>query len=72
MRKYRPSNGTEGGLFIEAWCFKCKKDKKKIGNCRILARTLAFDINDKRYPKEWRYGKDRKPECVAFKEFSHV
>ena len=26
-RKYRPSNGTEGDMFLNAWCCHCARDK---------------------------------------------
>jgi hypothetical protein len=48
---YRPSNGTEGEMFMSDWCFRCERDKD--GDCDILARTLAFNVDDPRYPKEW-------------------
>lgn len=74
---YRPSNGTEGDLFQEAWCVKCKRDQAyqdSGGNepgCPLIARSMAFDIGDPQYPKEWRRQvSDRvwpgTAECTAF------
>lgn len=55
---YRPSNGTEGEMFMEQWCSRCARDVAYRNNkpeygCRILAATFVFDIDDPEYPKEW-------------------
>jgi len=68
-RKYRPSNGTEGMGFTEAFCDNCLNqhpdpDNKK--QCMILCRTMCYDINEKEYPEEWIYGEDGEPTCTAF------
>lgn len=71
MKKYRPSNGTEGEGFIACFCERCTKDNFPDENkpwCQILADTLAFDINDENYPKEWIWGMDGNPTCTAFEE----
>jgi hypothetical protein len=65
MKKYRPSNGTEGIGFQEGFCFRCKKDKNS--DCDILSRSYLYDIDDEDYPDEWTY-KDGKPICTAFKD----
>lgn len=73
---YRPSNGTEGECFYEAWCCKCSKDAHMSTGkdwdlcddneiCPIIADTLAYDINDPKYPKAWVY-KDGQPCCTEF------
>lgn len=67
MQKYRPSNGTEGMLFMEYWCFKCERDKHE--DCPLLANTFAYDVNDPRYPEEWQYPQGRigeDPVCTEF------
>lgn len=46
---YRPSNGTEGMIFMERWCFQCAREKR----CPILTATFLYDEDDVRYPKEW-------------------
>lgn len=72
---YRPSCGTEGIAFDDAWCAYCERDKAyREGGpdadpaiaCQIIADTFAFDITDPRYPKEWVYDKDGRPKCTAF------
>jgi len=56
-KTYRPSNGTEGMMFQEAFCMKCKHDNfdeyTMAGGCEILANTMFFDRDDESYPKEW-------------------
>lgn len=76
-KKYQPSNGTEGELFISGWCGECARDKAaREGEpleecddnevCDIIGRTFAHDVNDPEYPVEWQYGKDGQPCCTAF------
>ena len=65
IKKYRPSNGTEGIYFMEKFCDKCYYDRNS--DCEILARTLIFDVNDPEYPKEWTY-KNNSPVCTKFKD----
>lgn len=62
--KYRPSNGTEGDLFIAAHCYHCAIDGD---NCEILHATAAYNPADLEYPVEWQYGKDGQPTCTAFR-----
>ena len=72
---YRPSNGTEGCIFMEAFCHRCKRDKEwrehELNPCEILSASLCFDIGDVGYPKEWvrDVGDDEWPgtaRCTAF------
>lgn len=78
-KKYRPSNGTEGEIFMAGWCGKCQRDKSMREGCDIdecddnercdiIANTMAYDIEDAEYPVEWQYGKDGQPCCTAFVE----
>jgi hypothetical protein len=62
--KYRPANGTEGMVFQEKWCNKCKRDWDE-GGCEIYTRAFLFGTEDSDYPKEWIY-QDEKPICTAF------
>lgn len=75
--KYRPGNGTEGEVFINAWCCHCQRDKAMSEGedfnecddderCDIIADTFAYAIDDEKYPKEWQIGKDGQPCCTAF------
>jgi hypothetical protein len=61
-RKYRPSNGTEGDMFMARWCFKCERERRVLDGiddpsegCEILARTLAVPEDDPDFPAEWTY-----------------
>ena len=76
---YRPSNGTEGQIFFENWCYHCARDKAmREGQpfdecddnelCEIIGKTFEFDIDEPGYPTEWRYGADGDPCCAAFIE----
>jgi hypothetical protein len=71
MKKYRPSNGSEGILFEENFCDKCKNETwnpetNKGKQCEILGCMMLFNINEPEYPSELVY-KDDKPTCTAFK-----
>ena len=72
MKKYRPSNGTEGEGFIDEYCMHClhekyshtyNEDDKK---CEILTNTMIYDINEPEYPEEWIYDENGNPCCTAY------
>lgn len=78
-RPYRPSSGTEGAAFFEAWCCHCARDKamREGANyddcddnevCPIIAKTFAHEVTDPEYPKEWIVGDDDYPRCTAYVE----
>jgi hypothetical protein len=70
-RQWTPSNGTEGQLFIEAWCCECQRD-------RVLSEDLdvrqvdpaetcpIFDASFRGEAVEWQIGADGQPRCTAF------
>lgn len=68
---FRPSNGTEGMIFMEHFCEQCIHENynpetdcgKK---CEILTATMVFDQRDKEYPKEWQYDSEGWPVCTAW------
>lgn len=76
---YRPSNGTEGEIFMSNWCERCKKDAAHRRDpdagkgCRIIVYMMGFHIGDKEYPRQivqtagvpWE---ERNPRCTAFVE----
>lgn len=70
MKKYRPSNGTEGDGFMNEFCFQCIHDNPDIDakspRCEIMTLTMCLGVDDKDYPKEWIYGDDGKPKCTKF------
>lgn len=72
--KYRPHNGVEGELFIDAWCRNCVRATHAgmeplefdASACLIVGATFAYTIEDAQYPKEWQYAQDGQPCCTAF------
>ena len=67
---YRPSCGSEGMDFMADFCDRCKHDyafQKGIGDsCLIAANTMAYQIGDPNYPKEWIDDPETGPRCTAF------
>ena len=61
---YRPANGTEGEMFMELWCSDCRKRD----GCLILSASMACEINEPEYPREWRYDEAGQPQCAAHEE----
>lgn len=68
-KKYRPSNGSEGADFMSEFCDRCQRDaafQDGTGDsCQIAAATMAYNIADPEYPKEW-IEDERGPRCTAF------
>lgn len=64
---YMPSNGTEGALFQERYCWQCVHDpfsRDPFGedeSCPIILRSL-----DGEQPNEWVGGEDGWGTCTAF------
>lgn len=69
-KPYRPSNGTEGDMFIGMWCRGCERDRafreERGDSCPIVAMTFCVNTDDPDYPKEWRYDAVGVPECTAW------
>ena len=61
-KKYRPSNGTEGDLFMSSFCHNCANDINEY--CSIIDYSMAFDIEDDEYPKELIISTDGQPRCT--------
>jgi len=69
MKKYRPSNGTEGEMFMEQFCYQCTHDHVDGPYCDIIARTMAFDADDPEYPEEWIMNDNfADAKCTKFKQ----
>lgn len=74
VRKYQPSNGTEGDIFINQFCNRCchekfihtQNDNDKM--CNIFSDSLIYNIKDEEYPKEWIYDNNGLPICTKFKK----
>ena len=64
---FRPSNGTEGEMFMEQYCYSCIHDKyPDEPYCDIIADTYNYSLSHPMYPKEWVFGEDGYPECTKF------
>lgn len=59
--KYRPSNGTEGEMFMQRWCGRCAA----FDDCPIWIDTMTYDTDDPEYPAEWIY-QGKNPVCTAY------
>ena len=59
-KKYKPSNGTEGEIFMSRFCHQCKRIDEP---CPILGRVFFGKEVD-----EWAISKHGHPECTAFDE----
>lgn len=71
LHAYRPSNGTEGEIFMSQWCNRCLRDRARregdaFDGCDIVTRTMAFDIDHPSYPEEWVQDDDGSPACLSF------
>jgi len=65
---YRPSNGTEGEIFMAYFCDQCIHDNYPDEPlCEIIANTTVFDVDEPNYPKEWIF-KNGRPLCTKFKK----
>jgi len=70
-KKYRPSNGTEGMLFISDFCENCIHEKfmhtqdHNDKQCDILDRSFLHEVDEPEYPSEWTYDEDGSPTCTA-------
>lgn len=77
MRKYRPSNGTEGEYFMEAHCHQCIHERwihhpdttGDDGKCQIINLTMGYGVNDPEYPSEWIYDAKGQPTCTKWVKF---
>lgn len=65
IEKYRPSNGTEGDIFMSKWCANCIEDTE-LSPCEIIFRTLTYNEDDEEYPDKWTYNDAGIPICTAF------
>jgi len=68
-KPYRPSNGSEGDIFMSNFCYKCiHDDMENEDYCHILNRTFVHEPEDEEYPKEWIYNQEGRPICTAFED----
>lgn len=67
-KPYCPSNGTEGAMFLEYFCEKCKYYGDDEPECDILSKTFIYDKDNEQYPKEWIYDEEGNPTCTKYTE----
>ena len=74
-RPDRPSNGSEGELFHERFCYRCKREpdaseELDAHGCPILTASFIYDVGDEDYPAEWIEDDapypHTNPRCTAF------
>ena len=71
---YQPSNGTEGEMFMEKFCYRCRWDqafqRSQSGEdgCPIVVATMTHNPGDTFYPLEWisDNATGKNPRCTAF------
>ena len=74
IEKYKPSNGTEGEIFMDKFCRQCEHDDAYNSRgqgerlCNIIALTLSYNVDDPEYPEEWIY-ENGKPTCTKFSQY---
>lgn len=76
-KPFIPSNGTEGDMFMEEFCFQCiherwthrQKEDRDEDKCGIMNRALLYDTKDPEYPKEWVFTAEGWPVCTSWKKF---
>jgi len=61
---YRPSNGTEGMIFMGKYCDHCQLWDQ--GACEIQFHSMLYEVEEKEYPSEWIIDEDGQPTCTAF------
>lgn len=50
-------------MFMADWCERCAHYKE----CRLIVHSMAYEIDDPQYPKEWISNQDgSEPRCTAF------
>jgi hypothetical protein len=72
MKKYRPSNGSEGECFMSEHCYQCiheNPDPEKKPKCEIMTFTMCFGVDEPEYPKEWCYDENNRPTCTKFQKW---
>lgn len=63
-KPYRPCNATEGECFQAKFCNRCQLNEDR--DCAILGATMAYNVDEPRYPKEWTHDVAGMPLCTAF------
>ena len=71
--RYIPSNGTEGEIFQQDWCYRCERDKELNGTCEKENRDPGDDdwcqilnASFRDETVEWRELEDGTTKCMGF------
>lgn len=69
--QWEPSNGTEGELFIAAWCCNCAMDKAMregadFDECDDDEKCEIIGASFRGEAAEWQYDRNGQPCCTAF------
>lgn len=69
--QWEPSNGTEGELFMNAWCCNCARDRAMregcdFDDCDDDEKCEIIGASFRGEAVEWQYDKHGQPCCTAF------
>ena len=62
-KPWRPSNGTEGMIFMDNVCAACRIGA---GNCIIIPEIMAHSLDSENYPDAWYIGECGYPQCKSY------
>lgn len=66
-KPFRPSNSEEGFLFQSYFCDRCIHDNYPDEPlCEIIGDSMAYKVEDEKYPKEWIHDGNGSPLCTKF------
>ncbi|MFZ5566707.1 MAG: hypothetical protein ACOY95_06865 [Pseudomonadota bacterium] len=70
-KRYEPSNGTEGEIFMDEWCRTCQRDRAMregldIDDCDDNELCTIVAASFRGEAEEWVYGMDGQPMCKAY------
>lgn len=75
-KKYQPSNGSEGSMFMSFYCENCKHEQylntgvETDKKCDILSRSMILDVKDENYPEELTFDEEDQPTCTKFSKWN--
>ena len=72
---FRPSNGTEGMIWMEEFCYCCIHEKwshtqdNNDQKCDIMSRSILYEKKEEGYPTEWVFDPEGWPVCTDWKKW---
>ena len=67
---YRPSNGTEGEMFMSQFCYRCKHDnytdETPNSGCKLILLSMCNYTDEPNYPAAWTHDEEGEPTCTEF------